>query len=99
MLKTFSGRSHRVISAVCVGFCDSEKVKIRSKTVVTKIRFRKLEDAELQNYILSREWKSKAGAYGIQGLASRFVDQIEGSLTNVIGLPLKETLKMIEGVR
>lgn len=99
MLKSFSGKSHRVISAVCVGPSSGARIKKSVKLVTTKVCFRKLEESEIQNYLVSREWQGKAGAYGIQGLASRFVDRIEGSLTNVIGLPLKETLQMIKGVR
>lgn len=98
ILGRFSGRSHDVISAVCVGASIGERPKSSTRVVRTKIQFRKLMDEELESYIRSREWEGKAGAYGIQGYASRFIDRIEGSLTNVIGLPLRESLQLL-GVR
>jgi len=97
-LQSFSGKSHHVISAVCVGASIAERPRYKVKVVKTKIGFRSLGDDEISAYIRTREWEGKAGAYGIQGYASRFVDRIEGSLTNVIGLPLKESLQLL-GVR
>ena len=55
-------------------------------------------DAELDLYLASGEWQDKAGAYGIQGLAAKFVKAINGSYSNVVGLPLFETSQLLEGV-
>jgi len=63
--------------------------------VKTKVNFRKLKKLEIEAYLKSGEWRGKAGAYGIQGRASFFVDKIHGSLTNVIGLPLTESLELL----
>lgn len=89
ILSQLSGRTHEVITGVCLG--SSQKSK-KLFLVTTKISFRKLSAKEIEAYIQSGEWKSKAGAYGIQGRASVFVSDIRGSITNVIGLPLERVL-------
>ena len=61
------------------------------------LHFRKLKKEELDDYLYSGDWEGKAGAYGIQGQASFFVERIHGSLTNVIGLPLESVLKRLIG--
>jgi len=88
MLRFLSGSLHLVTTAVCVGSSSS----LKSFRTTTKVWFRTLTKAEIQNYLYSREWEGKAGAYGIQGSASFFVKKIEGSLTNVVGLPLEDVL-------
>ena len=84
MLKSLSGRSHNVHTAVTV----LTKEKSISKTVTTKVHFRKLTDKEISDYIYTGEPMDKAGAYGIQGRASKFVSGIEGDYFNVVGLPV-----------
>lgn len=91
-LEQFSAKKHLVTTAVCVGVGSQKKII----HVSTEIKFRALTNAEIRAYIKSGEWQGKAGAYGIQGAASQFVDVINGSLTNVIGLPLKESIRLIE---
>jgi septum formation protein len=93
MLRMLSGTEHRVITGVCVA-TDSEK---RSRSVVTGVRFTDLSDAALRWLVDSGDGDDKAGAYAIQGLAGAFVDRIDGSFSNVVGLPLTETLQLLAG--
>lgn len=95
ILKKLSGQTHRVITAVCVGR-SLRKIPEKVWITETKVRFRKLTQSELKTYIASKEWKDKAGAYAIQGRAMHFVASIEGSLTNVVGLPLEEALDALQ---
>lgn len=94
ILGSLSGRTHRVMTAVAL----LHKNKIRLKTATTKVRFRKLSNAEIAHYVASGEAQDKAGAYAIQGLASAFVAHIEGSYSNVVGLPLFETAALLKSV-
>ena len=64
---------------------------------MTRLSFKKLTDQEVENYLASGEWKGAAGSYTIQGYAEAFVKQINGSYTNVVGLPLYETKCLLEG--
>lgn len=89
ILNQLSGKTHDVITGVCLGQYQKRK---KVFLVTTKISFRSLSKGEIDAYIQSGEWKSKAGAYGIQGRASVFVSDIRGSITNVIGLPLERVL-------
>ena len=91
-LKLLSGRRHRVYTAVCV----MSPKGTRQKLVMTQVQFRKLRPAQVEQYIASREWHGKAGGYAIQGLASGFIPRINGSYSNVVGLPLAEVLLMLE---
>ena len=84
MLKLLSGRSHEVMTGMTV-LRDGEAI---THTEVTKIHFRNLSDAEIRAYIASGEPMDKAGAYGIQGGAALFADQMEGDYSNVMGLPV-----------
>jgi septum formation protein len=94
-LALLSGRRHRVLGGVAVGI-DS---KPRTRLVQTAVRFKRLNAREAETYIQSGEWQGKAGGYAIQGRAAAFVDFISGSYSNVVGLPLFETLRLIEGVQ
>ena len=62
------------------------------------VRFKRLEPAEVDDYIQSGEWRGKAGGYAIQGRAARFVSFISGSYSNVVGLPLYETMGLLKAV-
>jgi septum formation protein len=84
MLQSLSGRTHVVITGICLRHASGAVVDIAS----TKVRFAKLEDREIGEYIDTGEPMDKAGAYAIQGLASKFVEHVEGCYFNVIGLPL-----------
>ncbi|HYZ89804.1 MAG TPA: Maf family protein [Myxococcales bacterium] len=93
MLRMLSGTEHRVITGVCVA-TDGEK---RSRSVVTGVRFTDLSEAALRWLVDSGDGDDKAGAYAIQGLAGAFVERIDGSFSNVVGLPLTETLQLLAG--
>jgi len=93
-LERLSGRTHRVLTGVCLITPDD---KIRTKIVDTRVRFKHLAKPEIEAYIASREWRGKAGGYAIQGLAGCFVRKITGSYTNVVGLPLTEVIAMLIG--
>ncbi|HKJ04778.1 MAG TPA: Maf family protein [Geopsychrobacteraceae bacterium] len=86
MLRLLSGREHRVLSGYAI--IDRQTGEQRAEAVSTKVCFRELTDAEIARYIASDEPSDKAGAYAIQGMGVCFVAGIEGSYTNVVGLPL-----------
>lgn len=92
-LGRLSGRRHRVLGALAVGFPDGT---VRTRLVETVVRFKRLETAEIDDYLKSGEWRGKAGGYAIQGRAARFVDFLSGSYSNVVGLPLFETVKLLK---
>jgi septum formation protein len=94
-LKLLSGRAHRVLTGLCIITPDDS---VRLKVVDTRVRFRRLSAEDIQSYIASREWRGKAGGYAIQGLASRFVTRIDGSYSNVVGLPVEVVYRMLSGV-
>jgi septum formation protein len=91
MLRAMSGRTHQVHTAV-VGWRISG---IRAVTVTTDVTFARLDDVMIDWYLSRREHVDKAGAYGMQGAAGAFVERLDGSPTNVIGLPLVETLAVL----
>lgn len=93
-LRLLSGRAHRVYTAVVM---ITPKGVVRERVVQTRLRFKKLSRDEMESYLASGEWRGKAGGYGIQGLAGTFVVKLVGSYTNVVGLPLYETMGMLEG--
>lgn len=92
-LELLSGRRHRVITAVALRLDD----KIWKKRVDTAVRFKRLSHEEIKAYLASDEWQGKAGAYAIQGLAAAFIPAINGSYSNVVGLPLTETAGLLRG--
>jgi septum formation protein len=93
-LRFLSGRSHRVYTGVCV---ITPGGKLRQRLVETRVRFKRLSREELESYLASGQWRGKAGAYAIQGLAGAFVVKLVGSYTNVVGLPLYETVNLLSG--
>ncbi|KJR45165.1 Septum formation protein Maf [Desulfosporosinus sp. I2] len=86
MLENLSGRTHEVLTGVSL---VSGSGRFMEDVVKTIVHFRQLEADEIMSYVVSGEPMDKAGAYGIQGEAGRFVTSIQGSLTNVIGLPME----------
>ena len=84
MLEQLSGRIHDVLTGVTVSHGQSVVTQVER----TRVRIRKLTANEITAYVASGEFQDKAGGYAIQGLASRFVDHIEGSYSNVVGLPI-----------
>lgn len=95
-LRLLSGRGHRVFSAVCL---VTPKGSVRSRLVETRVRFKKLSEDEINAYLAAGQWRGKAGGYAIQGLAGSFVVKLVGSYTGVVGLPLYETVRLLEGER
>lgn len=93
-LSLLSGRRHRVYSGISLITPDSGKI---SRVVATTVIFKRLSPAEFDYYLSHDEWQGKAGAYAIQGLAARFIKGINGSYSNVVGLPLCETANMLQG--
>jgi septum formation protein len=93
-LELLSGRGHRVYTAVALLTASG---KPRQRLVESRVRFKRLSPDERQHYIASGEWRGKAGAYGIQGIAESFVLRLIGSYSNVVGLPLAETVALLEG--
>jgi septum formation protein len=88
MLRLLSGRDHTVMTGVCLINPAAETGRVQMSTARTRVGFAALTDEEIRWYIASGEPMDKAGAYAIQGLASRFVTFIEGSYSNVVGLPV-----------
>ena len=93
-LQMLSGRTHRVYSCVCL---ITPSGKVRQKLVESRVRFKRIGRDELESYLASGEWRGKAGGYAIQGLAGTFVVKLVGSYTNVVGLPLYETVGLLAG--
>ena len=94
-LSLLSGRSHTVYGAVCV--IDTEG-RAHDRLVATKVKFKRLDVQEIDAYLASGEWRDKAGAYGVQGRAAAFVRAVNGSYSNVVGLPLYETAALLGGL-
>lgn len=96
-LRLLSGRRHRVITAVAV----ATPVRTAVRAVETAVRFKRLDETEIRGYLASNEWQDKAGGYAIQGRAAGFVPWINGSYGAVVGLPLAETLGLLQatGIR
>ncbi|AYH42261.1 Maf family protein [Azoarcus sp. DN11] len=92
ILRRLSGRTHRVLTAVAI----SDGTQTRSRISTSDVRFRALTDLEIRHYIATGEPMDKAGAYGIQGRAAIFIEEIRGSYTGIMGLPLFETAQLLD---
>ncbi len=92
-LLKMSGRRHRVLGGVAVAGPDG---KVRTRLIETIVRFTRLEIADIDAYLASGEWQGKAGGYAIQGRAAAFVAFLSGSYSNVVGLPLFETVSLLK---
>ena len=91
MLRLLSGRAHQVITGVCLiapGFEQTE-------AEITEVRFSALSESEIAGYVATGEPMDKAGAYAIQGMASRWVERIDGCYFNVVGLPVPRVYRML----
>ena len=95
MLDLLSGRSHRVLTAVAVLSPDG---KLASRLSETRLRWKRLTPADMARLIQSDEWRGVAGGYRIQGLAAAVTLDLQGSYSGVVGLPLYETLALLEGL-
>jgi septum formation protein len=94
-LKLLSGRNHMVLTGVAVVAPDGREA---SRLVETRVQFKHLSDAEKADYLAGGEWRGKAGGYGVQGVAGGFIIDLHGSYTSVVGLPLYETLNLLQGL-
>lgn len=93
MLARLSGREHRVLTGVAL--CSPDRPRERAVVVESRVRFKRLSDAEILAYVKSGEPFDKAGAYAIQGLGAAWVARVSGSYSGVVGLPLFETLELL----
>jgi septum formation protein len=93
-LRLLSGRNHRVYTAVCI---VTPKESFRQRMVETRVRFKRLSEDDIEAYLASGEWRGKAGGYAAQGIAGSFIVKLVGSYSNVVGLPLYETLSLLDG--
>ncbi len=91
MLRQLSGREHHVLTGLSIRFGQEQRGVVDS----TRVRFVTLEPADIEWYVGTGEPLDKAGAYGIQGLGGRFVAAIEGSYTNVVGLPIERVHRLL----
>jgi septum formation protein len=93
MLMRMSGRHHRVVTGVCVMNLKSGESVVKHE--VSSVYFRSLDPAEVRTYAKTEEPMDKAGAYALQGAAAAFVDRVDGCYSNIIGLPMPLTVKML----
>src|SRR4030095_13833221 len=89
-----SGRNHRVYTGICL---VTPRETFRQRLVETRVRFKRIPNEEIEAYLASGEWRGKAGGYAIQGLAGTFVVKMVGSYSNVVGLPLYESMTLLGG--
>jgi septum formation protein len=92
MLRQLSGRQHQVLTSVSVALAG----RVETRLSTTTVSFVELSEERIHRYVLSNEPHDKAGAYGLQGQAGGFVQRIEGSCSGVVGLPLAETVELLE---
>src|SRR5438067_10749739 len=93
-LRYLSGRNHRVHTAICL---VNPKEGFRQRLVETRVRFKRLSDQDIEAYLASGEWRGKAGGYAAQGLAGSFIVKMVGSYSNIVGLPLYESVALLLG--
>jgi septum formation protein len=91
ILERLSGRVHHVLTAIAV----ASETRLETRLSISDVRFRVLSDDEIRRYVVSGEPHDKAGAYGIQGRAATFVEEIRGSHSGIVGLPLCETALLL----
>ena len=93
MLRLLSGRTHRVMTAFVL--LDSNGQMYASQVVTSQVNFKALTDTQIQEYLATGEPIDKAGAYAVQGIGAALVERVDGSYTNVVGLPLDEVLEVL----
>ena len=95
MLGLLSGRTHQVLTGLCALTRDESFADVE----ITQVTFNVVDETEMEHYLHSGEPMDKAGAYGIQGFAARWIPRIEGDYFNVVGLPIARTVDLIEEAR
>ena len=93
-LRLLSGRNHKVFTAVCL---VTPKQGFRQRLVESRVRFKRLSEQDIESYLASGQWRGKAGGYAAQGIAGSFIVKMVGSCSNVVGLPLYETISLLAG--
>ena len=93
-LRQLSGRSHRVYTGLAL---VTARGQIRRRLIETRVRFKRLSREDVESYLASGEWRGKAGGYAVQGFAGAFVVKLNGSYSNVVGLPLYEVMTLLTG--
>jgi septum formation protein len=96
MLRLLAGRTHQVVTGVCLVLSNGDIVVDSETTLVTMAE---LSDQEILDYVATGEPMDKAGAYAIQGIASRWIPRIEGDYTNVVGLPVAWVYRMLRDLQ
>ena len=91
-LKLISGRRHKVFTSFTL---HTPNTSLKTKTIKSIIKFKRLHPDEISYYLASKEWEGKAGGYAIQGIAASFINFISGSYSNVVGLPLAELYRLL----
>ena len=94
MLRLLSGRTHEVLTGVCLSCQDRRFVHVEP----TRVRMAQLGDSEIDWYVSTGEPFDKAGGYAVQGLASRFIEGIDGSYSNVVGLPVARVYELLKAL-
>ncbi|KQY98321.1 septum formation inhibitor Maf [Pseudolabrys sp. Root1462] len=93
-LRLLSGRNHRVYTSICL---VTPREAFRQRLVETRVRFKRLSSEDIESYLACGEWRGKAGGYAAQGIAGTFIVKMVGSYSNVVGLPLYETMALLGG--
>jgi septum formation protein len=93
-LRQLSGRSHRVYTGLALATANGH---VRRRLIETRVRFKRLSREDVESYLASGEWRGKAGGYAVQGFAGAFVVKLNGSYSNVVGLPLYEVMTLLTG--
>jgi len=96
MLRSLSDRTHEVMTGVCIARLETGNWKLETSAERTKVQFSRLSSSDIEAYIATREPMDKAGAYAIQGIASRWITRIEGDYANVVGLPVALVWQMLQ---
>ena len=92
-LSFLSGRRHKIMTSICVMGVDK---KIKTKSVITIVHFKRISSKDIDHYLRLNEWQDAAGSYKIQGFAEAYIKSINGSYSNVVGLPLYETRNLLQ---
>ncbi len=102
MLRLLSGKRHQVLTGLCLLSppsawpCRVSRLRRETQLAATAVRFSELTEEEIEQYVASEEPFDKAGGYAIQGLASKFIEHIEGCYFNVVGLPVSLVYEMLK---
>jgi septum formation protein len=98
MITRLAGATHDVSTHFALASCNRDEAPVHAQTVTTRVTFRALVPGEIREYVASGEGRDKAGSYAVQGNAAAFVERIEGSFTNVVGLPVCEVLVALRAI-